>query len=110
MHAYLFPPSIHYGYISCGSIISIISAGRPGTREPNTHVHDAPNIRPHVCAKTTETSYLVSALLLGGTLGAQLGARTGQQWGGIKLRERFGWLLLTSACLIAYKLLRMLYF
>lgn len=53
---------------------------------------------------------LVSALLLGGTLGAQLGARTGQQWGGTKLRERFGWLLLVSACLIAYKLVRLLYF
>jgi uncharacterized membrane protein YfcA len=49
---------------------------------------------------------LVSALLLGGTFGAQLGARTGQQWGGTKLRERFGWLLLTSAALIAYKLFR----
>lgn len=52
---------------------------------------------------------LVSALLLGGTLGAQLGVRTGQQWGGTKLRERFGWLLLVSACLIAYKLVRLLY-
>lgn len=49
---------------------------------------------------------LVSALLLGGTLGAQLGARTGQQWGGTKLRERFGLLLLTSAALIAFKLFR----
>jgi len=53
---------------------------------------------------------LVAALLVGGTLGAQLGARTGQLWGGIKLRERFGWLLLLSACLIAYKIIRMLYF
>lgn len=49
---------------------------------------------------------LVSALLIGGTLGAQLGARTGQQWGGTKLRERFGWLLLISAALIAFKLVR----
>jgi len=49
---------------------------------------------------------LVSALLIGGTLGAQLGARTGQQWGGTKLRERFGWLLLMSAALIAFKLYR----
>jgi uncharacterized membrane protein YfcA len=49
---------------------------------------------------------LVAALLVGGTFGAQLGARTGQQWGGTKLRERFGWLLLTSAALIAFKLFR----
>lgn len=53
---------------------------------------------------------LVSALLLGGTLGAQLGARTGQLWGGTKLRQRFGWLLLVSASLIAYKLVRLIYF
>jgi uncharacterized protein len=50
---------------------------------------------------------LVAALLVGGTFGAQLGARTGQLWSGRKLRRRFGWLLLGSASVIALQLAAM---
>ncbi|QDT64332.1 sulfite exporter TauE/SafE family protein [Calycomorphotria hydatis] len=47
---------------------------------------------------------LVSALLLGGTLGARLGANLAGSWSGKHLRGRFGWLLLIAAGITACKL------
>lgn len=52
---------------------------------------------------------LVASLLVGGTLGAQLGSRAAQAWGGRKLRQRFGWLLLASATMIVVKFVRMFF-
>jgi len=51
---------------------------------------------------------LVSALLVGGTVGARIGSEVGQRWAGPKLRRRFGWVLLATAGMIAYRLAEML--
>lgn len=48
---------------------------------------------------------LVMALLVGGTIGARLGTEFGQRISGPKLRRQFGWLLLATAALVAYRLL-----
>ena len=47
---------------------------------------------------------LVLALLLGGTIGARLGADHSIRLGGQQLRQRFGWLLLVAAFLIVVRL------
>jgi hypothetical protein len=51
---------------------------------------------------------LVSALLIGGTVGARIGSEIGKRWAGPKLRKNFGWLLLATAVMIAYRLGEML--
>ncbi|NOX54829.1 MAG: sulfite exporter TauE/SafE family protein [Planctomycetes bacterium] len=51
---------------------------------------------------------LVMSLLLGGTIGARLGAVTSLRLGGRQLRHRFGWLLLGTAVLIALRLAKRL--
>lgn len=48
---------------------------------------------------------LVAALLVGGTIGARLGAEVGLRIAGSRLRRGFGWLLLGSAALIAVRLI-----
>ena len=52
--------------------------------------------------------WLVSALLVGGTIGARLGSEVGKRWAGPKLRQRFGWLLLATAAMIAWRLSELL--
>lgn len=47
---------------------------------------------------------LVMALLIGGTIGAQLGTEFGQRASGIHLRRQFGWLLLATAAIVACRL------
>jgi len=47
---------------------------------------------------------LVAALLLGGTLGARLGAEFGLRLAGRQLRSAFGWMVLCAAVLIAARL------
>lgn len=47
---------------------------------------------------------LVGALLFGGTIGARIGSELGTRIGGPQLRQAFGWLLLTTAILIAARL------
>jgi uncharacterized protein len=48
--------------------------------------------------------WLVSALLLGGTIGARLGSEAGSRLGGARLRQRFGWLLLGAAAMVVWKM------
>ncbi len=50
--------------------------------------------------------WLVSALMLGGTVGARLGSAVGSRLGGTGLRLRFGILLLAAAGLVAFQLFR----
>jgi hypothetical protein len=50
---------------------------------------------------------LVSLLLIGGTFGARFGAELGQRLGSRELREGFGWLLIATATLVGFRLLRM---
>lgn len=49
--------------------------------------------------------WLVSALMVGGTLGARAGSTVGSRLGGAGLRLRFGLLLLAAAGLVAYRLI-----
>lgn len=51
---------------------------------------------------------LVMSLLFGGTIGARLGSEFSEKLGGRELRQRFGWLLLATALLIACRLGRLL--
>ena len=51
---------------------------------------------------------LVMALLFGGTIGARLGSELSEKLGGRQLRQRFGWLLLFTALLIAARLVRLM--
>lgn len=50
---------------------------------------------------------LVAALLFGGTVGARLGAEIGGHWAGGQLRQRFGWMAIGAAALIAFQVARM---
>ena len=50
---------------------------------------------------------LVAALLFGGTAGARLGAEFGERLGACQLRQRFGWMALGAAALIAFRVGRM---
>lgn len=50
---------------------------------------------------------LVSALLIGGTIGARFGSEVGLQLRGAQLRRWFGLLMLLTCLLILYRLLRM---
>lgn len=50
---------------------------------------------------------IVMALLVGGTVGARLGAEIGSRLAGRKLRQQFGWVLLGTAAIVAYRLVEL---
>lgn len=52
---------------------------------------------------------LLMALLAGGTLGARLGSEVGERLSGPKLRNRFAWVMLLTAVLVAYRLVSLIW-